>query len=122
MRKRRTAAYKVIADSGGWTVRFYCDLSGELLCTEQHIRADSEDGAVEAAWENGGRAKFNPCERCGRWVSDVMYNADVHECVACAPWENPPHFCPWCGRRLTESGCYCPRCGKRLLYGGGEDL
>lgn len=61
MRKRRTAAYKVIANSEG--------------------------GAVEAAWEKGGRAKFNPCGQCGRWVSDVMYNADVHECVACAPWE-----------------------------------
>ncbi len=66
MRKRRTAAYKVIANSEG--------------------------GAVEAAWEKGGRAKFNPCGRCGRWVTDVMYNADVHECVACAPWENLPHF------------------------------
>ena len=49
-------------------------------------------------WGRGGRvgkgrrAKFNPCGRCGRWVSDVMYNADVHECVACAPWENLPHF------------------------------
>lgn len=53
MRKRRTAAYKVIANSEG--------------------------GAVEAAWEKGGRAKFNPCGRCGRWVTDVMYNADVHE-------------------------------------------
>lgn len=26
-----------------------------------------------------------------------MYNADVMECVDCAPWENVPKFCPECG-------------------------
>ena len=64
---------------------------------------------------------FNHCKKCGKWVSDVMYNADVHECVECAPWQESPNFCPQCGKQLSAPERFCPRCGAKLLYEGGED-
>lgn len=38
---KKTASYRVVADSGGSRVfRFYCDISGELCCVTRPIQAD----------------------------------------------------------------------------------
>ena len=53
---KKTAAYRVVADSGGNMVfRFYCDISGELCCVTKPIRADTEEAALELAWEQEGK-------------------------------------------------------------------
>ena len=53
---KKTAAYRVIAGPGGKRVfRVYCDISGELCCVTKSIRADTEDEALEIAWETEGR-------------------------------------------------------------------
>ncbi len=59
---KKTAAYRVIAGPGGKRVfRFYCDISGELCCVTKSIRADTEDEALEIAWETEGRWAFDRC-------------------------------------------------------------
>jgi len=116
--KLNTARFKVIADAGGDRYQFYCDLSGAHICTTGPIRAASPEQALSIAWETEGRREFNHCENCGKWVSDAMYNADVHECVECCPWENPPRYCPQCGKKLAGIGRLCPRCGAQLRYEG----
>lgn len=118
MEKRQTAHYKVIADSGGNRYQFFCDLSGAHGYTTKPIRADTPEEELKLAWESEGRQQFNHCHRCGRWVSDAMYNADVLECVECAPWEEQPEYCPQCGQKLSGPGKLCPRCGARLRYEG----
>lgn len=117
--KNKTAAYKIISDSGGdRTVQFFCDASGMLLCTVGHIRTVNEEDALHIAWESKGKRYFNLCHKCGRWVSAVMYNADTLECVDCSPWENEPRYCKTCGARASSGDVYCPRCGAALKYGG----
>lgn len=57
---KKTAAYRVIAGPGGKRVfRFYCDISGELCCVTKSIRTDTEDEALEIAWETEGRWAFD---------------------------------------------------------------
>jgi len=119
MSGKPTAAYKVIADSGGDRFQFFCDLSGTRVCTTRIIRADTPEKALEIAWETEGRKEFNHCSKCGNWVSDVMFNAGVNECVECAPWENYPLYCPQCGKRITDTNRFCPKCGSQLRYEGG---
>jgi len=118
MEKKPTASYKVISDAGGDRYQFFCDLSGALGCTTRPIRADTPEQRLQLAWEQEGRREFNQCRRCGRWVSDAMYNADVLECVECAPWEEPPEYCHRCGQKLSQPGKLCPRCGAQLRYEG----
>ena len=120
MKGKPTASYKLIADAGGNRYQFFCDLSGALACTTEPIRADTPEEALMIAWKREGRQHFNQCHKCGRWVSDVMYNADVMECVDCAPWENVPKFCPQCGKRLASPERFCSKCGAKLLYEGSE--
>lgn len=118
---KKTAAYRVVADSGGNRVfRFYCDISGELCCTTKPIQADTEEAALEAAWETEGKWEFNHCPRCGKYVSSAMFNVNAGLCLDCAPWEEEyPAFCHQCGTRLKEDGArFCPICGARLLVGG----
>ena len=114
------ARYKVIADSGGRQVRFFCDLSGELRHSVVIPAARDETEAVRLAWDSGGRGCFNLCPKCGRWVSEVMFNADAGECVACAPWQEQPRFCPHCAKPLLLPGDYCPHSGVKLRYEGGD--
>lgn len=114
----KTAAYKIIPVSGGRRYRFFCDLSGSLVCETEAYSMTSPDKELEAAWLSEGKKNFNQCRRCGRWVDAVMFNADVLECVDCSPWENDPKYCPFCGKKVTTSAENCTQCGKKLLYGG----
>ena len=121
MQKKNIAAYKIISDSGGNRYKFYCDLTGALLCTTKPYHADTPEKELELAWNNEGKAHFNLCHKCGRWVIDAMYNADALECVSCSPWENTPEFCKFCGTKVSFSDAVCPMCGKQLIYGGCFD-
>ena len=114
------AAYRVIQDGGGLRFRFFCEASGAALCTTGVISGSPPDRALDYAWETEGRAHFNLCHRCGRWVADVMYNADTLECVDCSPWEEEPAFCPQCGARVASREAFCGRCSSRLRYGEGD--
>lgn len=71
------------------------------------------------AWEQEGKQHFNQCRRCGRWVSDVMYNADVLECVGCTPWENVPKYCARCGKKLPPG---IPLARSVDFYPGSEEV
>lgn len=83
---KKTAAYRVIAGPGGKRVfRFYCDISGELCCVTKSIRADTEDEALEIAWETEGQWAFDRCPQCGRYVSSAMFNINAERCLDCAP-------------------------------------
>ena len=94
------------------------DLSGALGCTTKPVRADTPEEELMLAWESEGRQQFNMCHRCGKWVSDAMYNSDVPECVECTPWEEEPEYCPRCGQKLSKPGKLCSRCGAPLRYEG----
>ena len=102
---RKTATYRVVTDSGGDRIfRFYCDFSGELCCVSKPIRADTEEAALEIAWEQEGKWEFNLCPKCGKYVSSAMFNVNAGLCLDCAPWEDEyPSFCHHCGARLRES-------------------
>ena len=118
---QKTATYKVVADAGGGRVfRFYCDISGELCCVTKPIRADTEEAALEIAWEQEGKWQFNRCARCGRFVSSAMFNVNAGLCLDCAPWEEEyPAFCHQCGTRLKEDDArFCPTCGAKLIADG----
>ena len=120
---RKTAAYRVVTDSGGHRiVRFYCDISGELCCVTKSIRADTEDEALEIAWETEGKWEFNHCPQCGRYVSSANINVNANLCTDCAPWEADfPAFCHQCGVRLKDPDAhFCPICGARLQVGGTD--
>ena len=113
----KTAAYKVVPTSDGRRYRFFCDLSGCLVCETEAYAMASPEEELEKAWLSEGKKNFNLCHKCGRWVDTVMFNADVLECVDCAPWENDPKYCPFCGKKVTTDAENCAFCGKRLLYG-----
>ena len=121
MQKRKTAHYKVIADSGGNRYKFFCDLTGALLCTTRTYNEADTDTALELAWETEGKKNFQFCHKCGKWVIDAMYNADALECVACAPWENTPEYCKFCGAKVSVTDAVCPKCKEHLIYGGSFD-
>ena len=114
-----TASYKIIPDIDGFRYQFFCDLSGARVCTTTAVFTDQTEHSLEVAWEKEGRRFFNRCEKCGKWIADVMFNADVHECVACAPWEDLPHYCSGCGKKIAENQKVCPKCGTKLIYEGG---
>ena len=85
---KKTAVYRVVADSGGTMVfHFYCDISGELCCVTRPIRADTEEAALELAWATEGKWEFNHCTKCGKYVSSAMFNVNAGLCPDCAPWE-----------------------------------
>ena len=117
---KKTASYKVTADSGGFAFRFFCDSSGELCCVTRPIRADTEENALDIAWETEGSLHFNRCNKCGRYVSTAMFNLTAGQCVDCAPWEDDyPTFCHQCGTRLKDpEGTFCSVCGARLRNTG----
>ena len=120
MGARKTAACKMISDAGGNRYRFYCELSGAWVCTTEPIHATTPEEEWQIAWETVGRKHFNLCHKCGRWVIDAVYNADVFECVECAPYEEEPKYCKNCGIRIENPSGKCPACGHNLVYGGEE--
>jgi len=111
-----TAPYRIITDAGGNRYRFFCALSGAAMCTTQPVLGDTQEEELALAWDNEGKQHFNMCHRCGAWVCDAMYNADVCECVDCAPWEERPHFCSQCGEPVPSTNLYCEKCGAKLQY------
>ena len=118
---KKTACYKREVTKDGISYRFYCAISGALLHVTGPIQAETDEKALEIAWNQEGRKSFNQCQKCGRWVSDVMYNADTLRCVECSPWEIPPNYCTKCGVKVEDNNIFCPKCGNRLQY-GGDDL
>lgn len=118
---RITAKYKIIASPKGRQYSFYCDLSGALVCTTQCVHAVSPDDELRIAWKTEGEQHFNRCHKCGKWVIDPMYNAYVLECVECAPYEEEPSYCKYCGIKIKKESNKCPECGKPLCYEGGAD-
>ncbi len=118
---KKTAAYRIGTDPGGGRIfRFYCDISGELCCQTKPVQADTEEAALEIAWETEGKREFNRCRKCGRYVSSAMFNINADLCMDCAPWEEEyPAFCHHCGVKLKEPDArFCPNCGAKLLVGG----
>ena len=117
MKKHATARYRIIADSEGSRYRFFCDVSGMMLCTTKPIRGDTQEEELTMAWELEGKRNFNRCAKCGSWVSDPMYNADMLQCVDCAPWQERPNYCTHCGKKLSGTDRFCEDCGTHLRYG-----
>jgi len=121
MDAHKTAVCKRIPCADGNRYRFYCALSGALTCTTEPIRAKTPEEELRIAWETVGRKHFNLCHKCGKWVIDAAYNAEVLECVQCAPYEADPRFCKSCGIRIETPSRICPSCGHKLVYEGEED-
>ncbi|MBQ2954915.1 MAG: hypothetical protein IJE08_00485 [Clostridia bacterium] len=113
----KTARYRKISGYHGFRYQFFCDLSGALMCTTDFQK---EDDPLQA-WATKGRKLFSRCQKCGRWVSDPMYNAETLECVRCSPWEEQPAFCPQCGESVLEDRAFCHRCHARLKYRDKEE-
>ena len=119
MPENRTAKHKIVTDGGGYRFIFYCDVSDAHVCTTgQTYQGDSEEEALLAAWQAEGREHFNRCRKCGKWVIDAVYNAEVLECVECAPYEAEPKYCKNCGVKIEDPVKSCPSCGKKLIYEG----
>ena len=78
---RKTATYRVVTDSGGGRIfRFYCDISGELCCVSKPIRADTEEAALEMAWEQEGKWEFNLCPNAGS-MFPLLCSMSTRDCV-----------------------------------------
>ncbi|MBQ8235421.1 MAG: hypothetical protein IJY42_06780 [Clostridia bacterium] len=119
MPKNKVAKHKTVADSAGYRFLFYCDLSDAHVCTTKGIyHGDTLQEALLLAWQSEGRVHFNQCHKCGRWVIDAVYNAEVLECVDCAPYEAEPRYCKYCGSGIENAVTHCPSCGKKLIYEG----
>ncbi len=116
-KQNRVARYKVWHTPEGNRFRFFCDVSGALVCTTEPVMLDTPEQELQFAWENEGKRHFNMCHKCGKWVSDVAYNAETFECVECSPWEEEPSYCPHCGGRVIENETFCRKCKNRLRYG-----
>ena len=109
---QRLATCRKLFEPGGVRYQFFCDLSGALVCTTA-LQPEDDPGQ---AWWREGRPMFSQCQRCGRWVSDPMYNAETMQCVQCSPWEEQPAFCPQCGKKVAEDATFCHCCRARLRY------
>ena len=117
--KKKTATYKIISDTDGNRYKFFCDLSGALVCTTaKTYKADTPEEELMRAWDEEGKKHFNPCHKCGKLVIDAMFNPDVLTCVKCTPIEEYPDFCPKCGTKTSDSAYFCHMCGSVLLYEG----
>ena len=117
MEDRRTATYRKLFEPGGVRYQFFCDLSGALVCTSEPVFLDQPEQELSFAWESEGKKHFNKCQRCGRWISDTVYNVETLECVECSPWEEEPSYCPHCGERVQSGDIFCSKCKNRLRYG-----
>lgn len=120
VQRNRTADYKIVSGNEHNTYKFFCGISGALVCTTGPIRADTMEEELQLAWESVGKGYFNFCHKCGRWVCDAMYNPDVLTCVDCTPLEAAPLYCQHCGEKVPSTDSFCRKCGSRLKYGGEE--
>ena len=116
----KTAAYKIIPTEAGNVYKFFCERSGQLVCTTKPYREKTPEAELEKAWQSEGIRNFNRCTKCGRWVDTVMFNPDVLMCVDCAPIEEDAKYCKHCGAKAESGASVCILCGKHLLYGGGD--
>ena len=91
---------------------------------EEHGFGPSVMKSIKVCKECGtvASSKNTICKKCGKFVSDVMYNADVLNCVECSPWENSPHYCLNCGIEVSLADKFCSKCGTKLLYGEVDKL
>ncbi len=121
MGEKGTAAYQIVSGDGGNCYRFYCGISGALVCTTQPYTADTIEEELKLAWENEGKRHFNLCHKCGRYVMDAEFNPEVSECTDCAPFEHETRFCKSCGAKINADTYmrFCPVCKKKLHYEGG---
>lgn len=119
-KEKSVATYKIEKTPNGNRYKFYCDLSGALVCTTKIYKTDTSEEELMMAWLNEGKEQFNVCHNCGKFVSDVMFNVDVLECVECAPFEVDVKYCKNCGTQIDDSTKPCPVCGKPLVYYGKE--
>lgn len=117
----KTSSYKIIESDAGNVYQFFCDISGAICCETKPYREGDCEAELMLAWETEGKDNFNLCHKCGRWVSDVMYNPDLLNCTSCSPIEDIPDYCPGCGERAVEGEAFCQKCGVRLMYGGEWD-
>ena len=118
--EKTIATYKILSHADGNIYKFYCDLSGALVCTTKPYKADTPKDELQLAWEQEAKQHFNFCHKCGKQVSNVMFNVDVLECVECAPFETEAKFCKNCGAKIEDPTRLCPACGKPLVYYGKE--
>ena len=114
---QKTATCRKLFEPGGIRYQFFCDVSGALVCTTDVC---TDDDPVRA-WKDEAKKNFSRCQRCGRWVSDPMYNAETMKCVQCSPWEEQPAFCPQCGKKVAEDATFCHCCRARLRYASEEE-
>lgn len=122
MEEKKTAAYKITPDTDGNRYRFYCDVSGALVCITSPYHADTPEEELMLAWEKEGRQHFNQCRKCGRFIIDAVYNPSVFECTDCAPFEYETRYCKSCGAKI-DAGAeerFCPVCKQKLHYEGSE--
>ena len=117
---RKTASYKIISGDDGDRCQFLCDLSGAVGFTTKPLKNPSSAAELAQVWDTEGRRHFNLCHRCGKWCIDEMYNVEVLECVECAPYEDTPRYCKYCGVKIDVPMRKCPDCGKKLIYEGGD--
>ncbi|MBQ9779357.1 MAG: zinc ribbon domain-containing protein [Clostridia bacterium] len=118
--EKKIATLKIVTHADGNIYKFYCDLSGALICTTKPYKADTPENELQLAWEQEGKQHFNSCHKCGKQVSNAMFNVDVLECVECAPFESEAKFCKNCGTKIEDPTRHCPACGKPLMYYGKE--
>ena len=117
--QKKIAKNKLIVDGDGKTrYQFFCDLSGALEYTSKPVNKNKSEKELENIWASEAKKHFNFCKKCGKWVDSLMFNADVLECVVCAPWEDTPKFCPHCGKKVENEDNNCAFCKKSLRYEG----
>lgn len=116
MSELKTAKYEVISCRNGNRYKFIDELSGAVIVETKPIKVNSQEDGLAVAWERYGRMYFNKCTKCGKYVSDMMFNADVNNCVKCTPWEMRPHYCSVCGESVALADKFCRRCGTELQY------
>ena len=121
MPEKKVATHKAVTVGDGYRFLFYCDVSDAHVCTTKGIYyGDTQEAALMTAWQAEGCEHFNRCHKCGRWVIDAVYNAEVLECVECAPYEAEAKYCKNCGVKIENPTKTCHKCGKPLAYYGKE--
>ena len=121
MPENKTAAYNAVTEKDGHRFAFYCQVSGAYVCTTKDIYPGGPEEALLLAWQAEGCKHFNRCGRCGKWVIDAVFNAEVLGCVECAPYEAEPKFCKTCGVKIESQFIQCTNFGNKLIYEGCEE-